>query len=187
MVRRLRSFVRHCLVEQRKVIVQLSDEQYAFHCPVFQSSIGGHLRHIIDHLDPILRVWKCPNLEPTGLDEIHYDIRSRNTTLERERGEAVNALDRLVLELSEMRTQPLESPIRTFFILEASSSSSSIKHCPEEEDVFQSTIGREVQFAVHHAIHHQAFMKQLVMANFPSILLDPSFGKAPSTINFKYE
>jgi hypothetical protein len=52
------------------------------------------------------------------------------------------------------------------------------------EFVFPSTLSRELAFAVHHCIHHNALMKILLQLHFPEVQVPTSFGMAPSTINF---
>jgi hypothetical protein len=49
------------------------------------------------------------------------------------------------------------------------------------EAELESTLGRELVFATHHAIHHHAMMSAI--ASEFGIKVGPDFGKAPSTIN----
>jgi uncharacterized damage-inducible protein DinB len=44
-----------------------------------------------------------------------------------------------------------------------------------------TTIGRELAFATHHGVHHQAMMRAI--AGEFGVDVSPTFGKAPSTIN----
>lgn len=53
-----------------------------------------------------------------------------------------------------------------------------------QEFAFDSTLTREMAFSVHHCIHHNALSKILLKYHFPQVLIPPSFGMAPSTLNF---
>lgn len=52
------------------------------------------------------------------------------------------------------------------------------------EVAFASTLSRELAFAVHHCIHHNALSKVLLRHHFPDAVMPPAFGLAPSTTNF---
>jgi hypothetical protein len=44
-----------------------------------------------------------------------------------------------------------------------------------------STLGRELAFATHHAVHHQAMMKAIAFEF--GVEVEECFGKAPATVN----
>lgn len=68
----------------------------------------------------------------------------------------------------------LEQPLSAAFMLAADG----------REVAFESTLSRELAFAVHHCIHHNALSKVLLRLHFPDAALPPDFGMAPSTTNF---
>lgn len=49
---------------------------------------------------------------------------------------------------------------------------------------FTSTLSRELAFAVHHCIHHNAMIKVLLEHHFPSFDIPQDYGMAPSTLNY---
>jgi hypothetical protein len=53
-----------------------------------------------------------------------------------------------------------------------------------KEFAFQSSVAREMGFAVHHCVHHNALVKVIMCHNFPEIQVLDDFGMAPSTSNF---
>jgi hypothetical protein len=53
---------------------------------------------------------------------------------------------------------------------------------PGTEVCLRSTIAREIAFATHHAVHHQAMMRAIAK-ELQAECLDASFGVAPSTID----
>ena len=70
----------------------------------------------------------------------------------------------------------VQSPVQAAFMLAADG----------HECVLPSTLEREMAFAVHHGIHHNALVKLLIAHNFPDLLpkLAADFGMAPSTSNY---
>ena len=55
----------------------------------------------------------------------------------------------------------------------------------EIPSLLKSTFGRELMYAVDHAIHHLALVKIGINDSFKNIQLDPQMGIAPSTIRFR--
>src|SRR5436190_769604 len=69
------------------VIAALTDEQYCANpVGVVASSVGGHIRHCLDHVDALLA-----GLE---LQTVNYDERQRGTEIETSRHAALAAIDR---------------------------------------------------------------------------------------------
>jgi len=73
-------------------------------------------------------------------------------------------------------------PVKASFLL--SSDSDNNKDGRLNEIELSSTIGRELGFAAHHAIHHMAMVKIIVVETIGLDVRDlpPDFGRAPSTI-----
>lgn len=129
---------------------------------VVQSSIGGHVRHCLDHVDALL----------TGatLSEMSYDKRQRGTEVEACRSAALRAIARQEQELAEIDDYPLDQPIRLQVLLEATGPSIAV----------ETSLGRELAFVVSHTIHHNALIG--VMANLLGIAVPDRFGYAASTL-----
>lgn len=68
-------------------------------------------------------------------------------------------------------------PVRAAFMLSASG----------EQFAFESTFARELAFAVHHCIHHNALSRVLLRHHFPHVALPADFGLAPSTANYNLQ
>src|SRR5262245_237549 len=93
------------------LLESLDDQQYALKpVGVVSSSIGGHVRHSLDHLDALL----------AGLDtgSIDYDRRQRGTDVERCRNAALSALHRLEQRLLSFSWPPEEQSLRMTVLLE---------------------------------------------------------------------
>jgi hypothetical protein len=91
--------------------------------------------------------------------------------------EEINRDENLIMAAPDY-SQILNQPVKASFLLSADDSN---------EMELQSTIGRELGFAAHHAIHHMAMVK-IICTETIGLAADkdlPSdFGKAPSTIQF---
>jgi hypothetical protein len=68
-----------------------------------------------------------------------------------------------------------ETPVAAVFMLSGDSS---------EEFRLPSTVARELGFGVHHAIHHLATVRAIVLGErwLGPDQLEPDFGRAPSTV-----
>jgi uncharacterized damage-inducible protein DinB len=145
------------------VLDRLTDEQYA-RKPVGQitSSIGGHVRHCLDHVRELLRL--------ADGHELDYDRRERGTDVEARRSAALN----LIAELSEQLVDlPADAPDRTVFV-------STMLACDQPPLVVSSSFAREFAFVLSHTIHHHALIG--VMVKTLGGWLPEKFGYAPSTL-----
>lgn len=141
----------------------LTDEQYANKPggPV-TSSIGGHLRHNLDHIEALIR--------SVNQEFLSYDHRDRDTEIERNRLVAMETILRLENNLRNAQWWKLPSSL----ILKAIIS----PDLPAVE--IGTTIDREVAFVLSHTIHHNAIIA--IMAKMEGVALPENFGYAPSTI-----
>lgn len=141
----------------------LTEEEYTRKpVGVVESSIGGHVRHNLDHIQALLRGL------PTG--RICYDHRERDTDIENDRVVALDALLQLERRLLAFQWGKVPQPI----VL-------SSLHTPGSPPVVATTsVERELAFVVSHTIHHNALIRVMVKllgANVPA-----DFGYAPSTL-----
>lgn len=103
---------------------------------------------------------------------ISYDVRDRGTDIESNLDAAKSEIDRLSKQVQGLSEEALSKPVQAVFILSAEG----------EQQQFQSTLGRELGFATHHAIHHNALIKAI--ASSLAMSLPQEFGLAPSTANY---
>ncbi len=140
----------------------MTDEQYRTRPVGFSSSIGGHVRHCLDHVDALL----------VALDRgrINYDDRRRGGDVETSRLAALAALGRQEVQLLSLPALAEERPLRLTVLLSGA--------LPAFE--FGTTAGRELAFVLSHTIHHNALVG--VMAQALGVPTPERFGYAPSTI-----
>jgi hypothetical protein len=101
---------------------------------------------------------------------IDYDARQRNVPMESDRRCAISCLAALRDQLAAAAGEGLHRPVCVRVMIDGDGRTAELS----------STLGRELAFATHHAIHHQAMMKAIA-AEFGVIVHD-GFGKAPSTL-----
>ncbi len=127
------------------------------------SSIGRHVRHVIDH-------YRCFFRRADG-KPIDYDDRARQSGIETGLPLALKALSDIMHQLSRFEAGDNGNvEVRI-------SSSPGLDPEPVE-----SSLQRELLFLQSHTIHHMAVIH--LMLNLLSIPVDPLFAMAPSTLDF---
>lgn len=157
-------------------------EKFATVCPIVGASIGQHYRHSMDHVElAALVASSAGNADSTPAGQLHYDLRVRGGTLEKDlelsRKRLVDVVDVFRSLLAEGESV-MASPVDAYFNLSADSGA---------EIGLPSTVGRELGFAAHHAIHHMAMVKLIAVQTLglKDSELPHGFGRAPSTLLFE--
>ena len=153
-----------------------SDSDFSTACPLLGASIGQHLRHVNDHFRCLIS--NVPNTtDPHSLPR--YDIyRNRESTIETSLEQAKSSILDLDADLQQLlfenklESHQMSQKINVSFLTGG------------EETIFQSTIGRELSFCMHHAYHHCASMKLIAQNNGFLEAVPDGFGIAPSTASF---
>lgn len=151
------------LDEAGRLLGRLDDQQYGG-TRGHHSSAGAHLRHVIEH-------YQC-FLEGLSSGRIDYDARRRDVTIETSTTRATAVLRDLTRDLDQVHAEPLERPVMVQM------------RCAADEPAESwaaSTVGRELQFLVSHAVHHYALIRMLLEQD--GVVIEPDFGLAPSTVH----
>lgn len=152
------------LTQLGALVSSLSDGEYTHESEVVAGgTIGKHVRHALDHFDSAVRT--APG------DVIDYDHRERGTDVETSRASAEREVGSLVADMSRLDEAALSERVTARVMCT----------CDDTCAELGSTRGREIFFAMHHAIHHNAIIKAIACELGAE--LDPSFGMAPSTVN----
>jgi hypothetical protein len=158
-------------------------------CPLVQASVGQHFRHSLDHMEIAASIAEKP-MGP--MPELHYDLRSRGGASESDMDAATERIFQIIhkLEVVSLLDQSAENntattiipkqeiPAQAYFMLSGDS---------DTEYALTTSIGRELGFAAHHAIHHMALVKLIATQTLGLDAVEDlpqGFGRAPSTINF---
>jgi len=146
------------------VIRDLSDAQYTQKpVGVIESSVGGHVRHCLDHVQSLL----------TSIDTGHldYDHRARGTPVERLRSSAIGVIDEMVESLEVLPGFVITRPL-SVYVRMSSDAASPVS--------VLSSVGRELAYVLSHTIHHNAIVNAMVKTLGGCV--PERFGYAPSTI-----
>ncbi len=145
-----------------RVVGQVDAARYVARGPAgAPGSIGGHVRHCLDHVVALERAFA------DGV--VDYDARRRGTVIEHDRRAALAALEaaRRRLYLYDECRRASRVTVRT----QVGADGSCV--------LADSTIGRELAFVLSHTIHHCATLNVLLSRLGQSG--PPRFGIAPST------
>ena len=130
----------------------------------FDSTPGGHMRHILEHYGNFLH----------GLDEglVDYDRRDRGSAVETCRKAALDLALDLVNGLANVSAESFEDPL--LIILDNGGS-------PRQS---RSNVERELQFLLSHTVHHFALVRTILWIHGQRQFPD-NFGIAPSTLRYQ--
>ena len=155
--------MRHSLQQLADVLTATTDAQYVQNpVGVLACSIGGHVRHCLDHFETLAVA--------IGRDRLDYDQRERGTAVETDRSAALDAIRRLTGQFARLNDSDLRKAIRVRSILSADGAALES----------ESSLGRELVFVLSHTIHHSALIA--AMCKTLGITLPAWFGYAPATI-----
>jgi len=159
--------VAEVLRQGESLLRSVDDEKYVRKLrPTFNSAVGGHYRHCLDHFDSLL--------QGLDTDEVNYDHRARDQRIETDRAFAVTETQRILHACKSIPPAFLDRPINV---------RSQVSYENESGALIGSTVGRELMYAVAHTIHHYALIA--VMCGLLEVPLPEGFGIAPSTLKHR--
>lgn len=151
------------LKDLSKKIGTLTTAQYTWQYENSVSSIGKHIRHIIDHYSCFFKT--------LAENYINYDNRPRVPVLETRVDAATRELDEIGRRLSELRNF---KPGRIYILISVD---------PDEKvTTVESNLKRELLFLQSHTLHHMAVIQ--LMLRLLGSQVDSDFAYAPSTKKF---
>jgi uncharacterized damage-inducible protein DinB len=151
------------LGQLRDLLEGCRDEQYSIKpVGVVPSSIGGHVRHCLDHITALLN--------GVHVGQMTYDHRPGGTVIESDRSAAIAAIDDLNDTLGAMNDTALDQPIRLSVLMSPNGPPALV----------ETSLGRELAFVISHTIHHNALVG--VIAKLLGVPVPDRFGYAPSTL-----
>lgn len=162
------------MIESQLIILQqvqtylasVTEAQYTeIVSPLFMSSAGSHMRHILDHYKSII------NGYPDGV--IDYDKRSRGGIIESSPSAANVLVAEICLFLKTLSANQLAQAIKL---------STEISVADKQVAIVDTTIGREIIFVGSHTVHHLATIKHI--AQIQGVEVANNLGIAPATATF---
>lgn len=143
----------------KEVILDCDDQAYqAVAKPAFQSSLGQHARHIVEH-------YQCFFAQMKEGKALNYDLRCRDPRLDTERDSCVAEIDSLITSFEAFQTVDFDM------------------HTSDDYSNYEarSSLCRELMFLVSHTEHHNAMIA--AMKRLSGDAVDASFGVANATLN----
>lgn len=157
-----------CLRQGIQFLGQLEQDHYTqAHPNCYGSTIGGHVRHNLDH-------FLCFE-HGIALGKVDYDARERDEFLERDPSYAASKMEELETFIHSLQHENLDRPLQVKM-------DSGASH-EEIENWSQSSVRRELQFLISHTIHHYALIATLFSRG--GVQLPEDFGVAPSTLRYR--
>lgn len=200
-----------CFLQSKKDIVSnLSPAAYTAFDELVGASIGGHMRHALDHFAKCLAVLPVSIATPavTTTEElmkgdivgkggrvkksnqlIQYDRRTRGGSVEKDPEAALNLISSLQSALEQLpRGEAASLVLRSTIVAPAFMLGEG---GGEGEHMFESNLERELFFCCHHGFHHDAMIRLILqrMENdgARAALKNEGLGVAPSTAGFRQQ
>ena len=145
----------------KDLLGQIDEGQYRKPHPEFlDSSIGKHVRHIIDFYELFLE----GSLEGV----VNFTKRKRDSALELDPGVARQAVSRIEERIRERFPQSRDRELSVI---------------SDSGECFASSQGRELEFLAGHTVHHNAMI--VAMCRTLGVLVRPEMALAQSTIDYQ--
>jgi uncharacterized damage-inducible protein DinB len=158
----------HTLQQAIDLIEQITDDLFCnSESSYFVSSVGKHMRHILDFYECFITGWQ---------EKIDYDARKRAGHLENDRTYCIQKIGITMEGLNNLLTVPDNSDI-TLLV-----KNDEGEHSTEKDPFSLSTVERELQFLKFHAVHHFAIIAMILRVQGFEIPED--FGFAASTLQY---
>jgi len=154
------------LAQAKSYLHSITSEQYReVIAPLFISSAGQHIRHILDHYVSIMDAL-CSGV-------VDYDKRRRGAPVETDIDVALHQIAEIEIFLRSLTALQLQQSIKL---------STEVSVDEKLVEVVDSSLMREIVFVGSHAIHHFAMIEQISKAQKSST--PKQFGIAPATATF---
>lgn len=145
---------------------QLRDEDFRQPLDILsKNSIGKHIRHIIEFYDLMM--------VGSASGSVDYDKRSHDKVLEENRILAIEKMNALALEIASVEEDKAITMTANYSLKE---------YAPLN---ISTTLFRELQYNIEHAVHHMAIIKIALISSFSAVTIPANFGIAHSTIKYQ--
>lgn len=152
------------LEQGERLLRDLPVQAYSTVPPGGGSTIGQHMRHMLDHYQSLMNA---------GNGRVDYDVRHRGSAIETDIGKARELIAELLVWVRALDDDALSQSIVV---------RSEVSLCRTVCAEVGSTIGRELMFLSSHMVHHQAIVA--LIARSLSVPVEPGLGLAPATRSY---
>lgn len=140
----------HYLEGKKRLVDCLSPAEYAAVDAAIGASVGGHMRHTLDHFSKCLAAVRpssdATTSPPAPAAAVRYDYRERGGSVEQDPAAASSLIDSLLKQLRAFPRGAALHEVRlapTFMLMSPSEGGG-------EEHEFKSNLERELFFCCHH-------------------------------------
>lgn len=152
--------IKNTLGEVSNLLSQLDKADYVLPCKsLSNATIGEHIRHIVEMFECLVEQYES--------GYVNYDARRRDCIIETDVDFAKSKIESILANLKRPNKKVL-----------------LIQQLDGDSLEIESNYFRELLYNLEHCIHHQALIKVAILQN-PSITIDPNFGVARSTIEYR--
>ncbi len=157
---------KNCLRQGISLIQRLTQPSFILvDPPVYESSIGEHVRHIVEH-------YLC-FFEGIQKGRVDYDARQRDVRISSDREYAAAEYERVCSELDALDSNSASLDVKM----------AGTKDAEDESPWSESNVKRELQYLQAHTIHHYALISMIM--RIQGLETDGDFGVAPSTLRHR--
>ncbi|MFZ9980730.1 MAG: hypothetical protein ACO3FI_01745 [Cyclobacteriaceae bacterium] len=144
-------------------ILKLKPEQFCMQSQILSgSSIGQHVRHIIEFFTCLLQGYKS--------GKVNYDLRAHDAVIE-------NDIELAIAQIRMLQDFLNTAPVSKNLILETA------YHLQDHTWLqVETTFDRELAYCIDHAVHHMAMIKMGMKSVATEVVPEPGFGMAFSTL-----
>lgn len=154
------------LKEIKNLIVRLAPSLYTTPKEIISgATVGQHFRHILEFYFCLEKGIKSGT--------VCYDSRERNLSLESDLIYAIKSIEKAIDFIADIKEDKS-------LLLNASYSK-----IHNEQVIIQTSLYRELAYALDHTVHHLAIVKIALSEEKDQVELDKNFGVAPSTIRYR--
>lgn len=158
----------HVLSELKKLLKSLNTTSFTReNKTLFGGTIGAHFRHIIEFY------FCCFEQRDKGV--VNYDLRKRDTGLEKDTNLGVLAINQVLKEVDQLRRSKNEK-----LLLDSCLNTGGV-------NAIQTSFFRELSYCMDHCVHHQSLIKIALQEQGLLHLIDQNFGVAFSTQKYRQE
>ena len=157
-----------------ELIEGLNDRQFCYEDEIAQSSIGKHLRHVLDFYRALFEALPEAKRDPTQIPhflvpKIDYDQRLRDPSLETGRALWLASNQNIQAQLAGLQEDMADMPVEVL----------SREGVNGYQSRVNSWLGRELQFLLAHTVHHYALVS--IALRLQKLRVPEGFGVSYST------
>ncbi len=162
----LKNSIQYTLSQLKSCIQQMDEHNYTEALELLSgNTIGKHARHIIE-------LFQCL-LQQSDMDGIiNYDNRSHSKIIETSVAMSISSIEDILQKVDHILE---DMPLQLL----------SCSDLNGHTFLSHTSLSRELQYNIEHAIHHMAIMQMAIKYYYKQIVMPPSFGIAYSTIQYQ--